>query len=101
MDIISEKRWKFVPVTDLEIVYLGGSTDQVTFGALDRFIDAADRIEVVIRDEKGVKTVEEITCLKRNMLSYRTRLRLLRLEDRTPLPVDVPLPFEEDDPSAV
>ena len=97
MDITSEKRWKTLPVTDLDIVYLGGSTDQITYGEHDAVYDYDDRIEILIRNDKGEKTVERLIALKRNMLSYRYRERLLKIEDRTPLPTE---PVKVDDPSA-
>jgi len=85
MQTISEKRYKLIPVTDLDIVYVGGLHDQITYGKHDVIVDETHAITVYIYNEKS-EVAETITCLKRNMVSYKYRDRLLKVEDKSPLP---------------
>jgi hypothetical protein len=86
MDIKSEKRWKLVPVTDIDVVYLGGMHDQITYTAQDHILDTPESLSVWIVDPATGHTVEQIVCLKRNICSYKFRDRQLRIEDTSPLP---------------
>jgi len=88
METTSERRYKFIPVTDVDIVYLGGVTDTITYTEKDRAEDTPEALSIWVHDAKTNTFVERLTCLKRNMLSYRFRKRLLKVENRTPLPVD-------------
>lgn len=87
MNTTSEKRYKLIPVTDLDIVYVGGIHDTITYGEGDSVSEEDDRITIIVRDAKTGKTLERLECLKRNMLSFKYRDRLLRVEDKSPLPV--------------
>lgn len=89
MDIKSEKRWKLVPVTDLDVVYVGGMHDTITWTETDHHDETDLHIRIQVTDPKTGRVVESITCLKRNMASYKYRDRLIRVEDKSPLPVDV------------
>lgn len=83
------RRWKTVPVTDLDIVYVGGVHDTITYGTNDSVSEDEQGITVIVRDIKTSRTTERLVCLWRNMLSYKYRDRLLKVEDKTPLPVEV------------
>ena len=85
MNITSEKRYKLVPVTDLDIVYVGGIHDTITYGASDRVSENDQDITVLIVDDKTGRTLERLVCLRRNMLSFKYRDRLLKVEDKSPL----------------
>lgn len=87
METKSEKRWKLLPVTDLDIVYIGGVHDTITYGEADSVDENDTEITVLIRDQKTGKNLERLICLKRNMLSFKYRDRLLKIEDKSPLPV--------------
>ena len=89
MQTTSEKRYKLVPVTDLDIVYVGGMHDTITYGEGDIIEDELDAITVYVRDAKTSRTLERIICLKQNMCSYKFLDRVLRVEDKTPLPIEV------------
>jgi len=95
MQTTSEKRYKLVPVTDLDIMYIGGLHDQITYGEGDMLMETPLAIEVTITNPKTGRPLEIITCLKRNMASYKFRNRLLKVEDKSPLP-EVP---SEDAPT--
>jgi hypothetical protein len=87
MDIKSEKRWKTVPVTDIDIMFVGSLHDVVSVQPDDRYEDTPEHITVWFASPKTKQVVERVVYLKRNMASYRYRDRLLRVEDTSPLPV--------------
>lgn len=90
MNIKSEKRYRTYYVTDFDIVYVGGLHDQITVTDADLVEHQPDAITFTIREPKSLKTLEEITCLKRNMASWKRRVRLVKVEDKTPINVDIP-----------
>lgn len=87
MQTITEKRYKLIPVTDLDIMYVGGLHDTITYGAQDYMADEELWIRIHILNDKTAQWGEKIICLKHHMLSYKFRDRMLRVEDKSPLPV--------------
>lgn len=89
MQTTVEKRYKHFKVTDLDIMYVGGFHDQITYGGQDLVTETDETIEVLIREQATGKTIERLTCLKRNIASYKYRDRMVKVEDKTPLPIEV------------
>ncbi len=86
MDIISEKRYKQIPVIDYDIMYLGGLHDQICIHPADRAEITPEFLRFWIMNEKTGDVAEFMECERRNMLSYKRRDRFLKVEDTSPLP---------------
>lgn len=92
----TEKRYKLVPRTNLDLVYVGGVTDSITATPDDVITTTEEGITILIKNEEG-KVIERLTCLFRNMLSYRYRDVMRRVEDKSVPPVE---PVEVDAPTS-
>jgi hypothetical protein len=87
-----EKRYKLVPRTNLDINYVGGMHDTITYSPDDQFIETDEELIVAIINPKTSKTLEHIVCLKRNMLSYRFQDVMFKVEDKSTPPIEVGAP---------
>ena len=81
MELI-QKKYKEIEVTDFEVVFLGATTDMTRLGPDDSTVEDGSRFTFSIRHPQTKMVIEEITYLKRNMLSYRFVKRLIRVEDK-------------------
>jgi hypothetical protein len=87
MDIISEKRYKQVPVVDLDILYVGGLHDVICLYPHDRYDITTDgEIRVWIINERTGETTEHMISERANRCSYKFGNRFLKVEDTSPLP---------------
>lgn len=84
MDITSPPAFLDETVTDVDILYVGGTVDSLTLRATDTY-DVTPYTIVV-------KTpTETITCERKNMLSWRTRQRVHRtMLDKEGKPIRLP-----------
>ena len=78
MEIISEPAYTTEEVTDFDIVYVGGLTDMLTLRADDRLQYKERTIEITIAQPEEI-----ITIVLANVLSYKTRDRVIRRPIKT------------------
>lgn len=87
MNVISEKRYREIPVTDLDIYFYTGLHDVLMLrDDVDSFEETPEALLVQTVDPKTLQPLERIVYLKRNMASYKVRHRLYKIEDKRPLP---------------
>ncbi len=98
MNITSEKRYKLVPFTMLDMIFVGGLSETVMLGANDELIITPTEITVVIKDAKTGVESENIVYERRNLLSRKHKRVMVKQEDIRPLP-QVPGEIVEDAPT--
>lgn len=83
----AEPRFIEVPVTIVDVMFLGGVNETLMLTEQDRIIENYDRITVIITDPKdATKTLETITYHRRNMLAVKIRSSVYRKRDNRPIP---------------